>query len=171
VAQADADENGGPRLTSAEKKELAELRRKNRLLERHRAARRDRHWADSTDLTVSECGQIRAYLLRARLPHTQPRADRPDRGNPPGRHVGREHLGSPYPQRVRPGSGFGYMLRPGYAAIWLPAGPSESESADTCALSCRVKGRASGSETVRYGRRPGKSGSLVCGELNPVRRH
>jgi transposase len=33
MAQADADENGGPRLTSAEKKELAELRRKNRLLE------------------------------------------------------------------------------------------------------------------------------------------
>jgi transposase-like protein len=32
MAQADADENGGPRLTSAEKKELAELRRKNRLL-------------------------------------------------------------------------------------------------------------------------------------------
>jgi transposase len=33
MAQADADENGGLRLTSAEKKELAELRRKNRLLE------------------------------------------------------------------------------------------------------------------------------------------
>jgi transposase-like protein len=33
MAQADADENGDPRLTSAEKKELAELRRKNRLLE------------------------------------------------------------------------------------------------------------------------------------------
>jgi len=33
MAQADADENGGPRLTSAEKKELAELRRKTRLLE------------------------------------------------------------------------------------------------------------------------------------------
>jgi transposase-like protein len=33
MAQADADENGGPRLTSAEKKELAGLRRKNRLLE------------------------------------------------------------------------------------------------------------------------------------------
>ena len=33
MAQADADENGGPRLTSAEKKELGELRRKNRLLE------------------------------------------------------------------------------------------------------------------------------------------
>jgi len=33
MAQAEADENGGPRLTSAEKKELAELRRKNRLLE------------------------------------------------------------------------------------------------------------------------------------------
>jgi transposase len=33
MAQADADENGGPRLASAEKKELAELRRKNRLLE------------------------------------------------------------------------------------------------------------------------------------------
>jgi hypothetical protein len=27
MAQADADENGGPRLTSAEKKEVAELRR------------------------------------------------------------------------------------------------------------------------------------------------
>jgi transposase-like protein len=33
MAQDDADENGGPRLTSAEKKELAELRRKNRILE------------------------------------------------------------------------------------------------------------------------------------------
>jgi transposase len=34
MAQADADENGsGVRLTSAEKKELAELRRKNRQLE------------------------------------------------------------------------------------------------------------------------------------------
>ena len=33
MAQADADENGGPRLTGTEKKELAELRRKNRLLE------------------------------------------------------------------------------------------------------------------------------------------
>jgi transposase len=33
MAQADADENGGLRLTSAEKKELAELRRQNRLLE------------------------------------------------------------------------------------------------------------------------------------------
>lgn len=34
MAQADADENGGGhRLTSAEQKELAELRRKNRLLE------------------------------------------------------------------------------------------------------------------------------------------
>ena len=33
MAQADADENGGPRLSSEEKKELAELRRKNRLLE------------------------------------------------------------------------------------------------------------------------------------------
>ena len=33
MAQADADENGGPRLASDEKKELAELRRKNRLLE------------------------------------------------------------------------------------------------------------------------------------------
>ena len=33
MAQADADESGGPRLTSTEKKELAELRRKNRLLE------------------------------------------------------------------------------------------------------------------------------------------
>src|SRR5215472_13896794 len=33
MAQADADENGSPRLTSAEKKELSELRRKNRLLE------------------------------------------------------------------------------------------------------------------------------------------
>ena len=34
MAQADADENGGgQRLTSAEKKELAELRRRNRLLE------------------------------------------------------------------------------------------------------------------------------------------
>ena len=33
VAQADTDENGGGRLTSAEKKELAELRKKNRQLE------------------------------------------------------------------------------------------------------------------------------------------
>jgi len=34
MAQADADENGGTtRLTSAEKKELAELRRRNRQLE------------------------------------------------------------------------------------------------------------------------------------------
>jgi len=33
MAQADADDNGGPRLTSEEKKELAELRRKNKLLE------------------------------------------------------------------------------------------------------------------------------------------
>ncbi|GLZ43802.1 hypothetical protein [Actinokineospora sp. NBRC 105648] len=34
MVQADADENGGgARLTSAEKKELAELRRKNRQLE------------------------------------------------------------------------------------------------------------------------------------------
>jgi transposase-like protein len=33
MAQADADDNGGPRLTSAEKKELAELRRRNRVLE------------------------------------------------------------------------------------------------------------------------------------------
>lgn len=34
MAQADADENGSPtRLSSAEKKELAELRRKNRQLE------------------------------------------------------------------------------------------------------------------------------------------
>jgi transposase-like protein len=32
MAQADADEDGGPRLSSTEKKELAELRRKNRLL-------------------------------------------------------------------------------------------------------------------------------------------
>jgi len=33
-AQADADENGGgPRLTSDEKKELAELKRRNRVLE------------------------------------------------------------------------------------------------------------------------------------------
>jgi transposase-like protein len=33
MVQADADESGGPWLTSAEKKELAELRRKNSLLE------------------------------------------------------------------------------------------------------------------------------------------
>jgi transposase len=33
MAQADADDNGGPRLTTAEKKELAELRRRNRVLE------------------------------------------------------------------------------------------------------------------------------------------
>ena len=34
MAQAGADENGGPRLTTAEKKELAELRRRrNRVLE------------------------------------------------------------------------------------------------------------------------------------------
>ena len=33
MAQADADEERRPPLTSAEKKELAELRRKNRLLE------------------------------------------------------------------------------------------------------------------------------------------
>jgi transposase-like protein len=34
MAQADADENGGTeRLTSAEKKELAELRRRNKQLE------------------------------------------------------------------------------------------------------------------------------------------
>ena len=33
MAQADADDNGGPRLTSAEKKELTELRRRNRVLE------------------------------------------------------------------------------------------------------------------------------------------
>ena len=34
MAQADADENGGgPRLTSEEKKELAELKRRNRVLE------------------------------------------------------------------------------------------------------------------------------------------
>lgn len=33
MAHADADENGGPQLTSSEKKELAELRRKNKLLE------------------------------------------------------------------------------------------------------------------------------------------
>ena len=33
MAQADADDNGGPRLTSAEKKELAELRRRTRVLE------------------------------------------------------------------------------------------------------------------------------------------
>ena len=33
MAQADANENGGPRLSSEEKKELAELRRKNRMLE------------------------------------------------------------------------------------------------------------------------------------------
>jgi transposase len=33
MAQADADENGGPRLTSTEKKELAGLRRTSRLLE------------------------------------------------------------------------------------------------------------------------------------------
>lgn len=32
MAQADADENGGPRLTSAGRNELADLRRKNRLL-------------------------------------------------------------------------------------------------------------------------------------------
>jgi transposase-like protein len=31
--QADTDDNGGARLTSAEKKELSELRRKNRQLE------------------------------------------------------------------------------------------------------------------------------------------
>jgi transposase len=40
MAQADADENGGPRLTSAEKKELAELRRKNRLLEQENEIQR-----------------------------------------------------------------------------------------------------------------------------------
>jgi transposase-like protein len=34
ITQADADENGGQWFTSDEKKELAELRRKNRLLER-----------------------------------------------------------------------------------------------------------------------------------------
>jgi len=35
IAQADADDNGsGERLASTEKKELAELRRRNRLLER-----------------------------------------------------------------------------------------------------------------------------------------
>ncbi len=33
MAQADADDNGGPRLATAEKKELAELRRRNRVLE------------------------------------------------------------------------------------------------------------------------------------------
>jgi transposase len=33
MAQADADDNGGPRLTTAEKKELAGLRRRNRILE------------------------------------------------------------------------------------------------------------------------------------------
>jgi transposase len=33
MAQADADDNGGPQLTSAEKKELGDLRRKNKLLE------------------------------------------------------------------------------------------------------------------------------------------
>jgi transposase len=33
MTQADTDENGGARLTSAEKKELAELRKKNRQLE------------------------------------------------------------------------------------------------------------------------------------------
>jgi transposase len=33
MARAGADGNGGPRLASAEEKELAELRRKNRLLE------------------------------------------------------------------------------------------------------------------------------------------
>jgi transposase-like protein len=33
MAQADADQNGGIRLTSAEKKELSELRRRNRQLE------------------------------------------------------------------------------------------------------------------------------------------
>jgi len=77
-------------------------------------------WADSADLTVSECVQIRAYLLRARLPHPQPRADSPDRGNAAGRHLGGEHLGSPYPQRVRPGYSHGYMLCLGYTPIGLP---------------------------------------------------
>jgi transposase len=33
MAQADADENGGPRLGGEEKKELTELRRRNRVLE------------------------------------------------------------------------------------------------------------------------------------------
>jgi transposase-like protein len=33
MAQADADDHGGPRLTTAEKKELTELRRRNRVLE------------------------------------------------------------------------------------------------------------------------------------------
>jgi hypothetical protein len=42
VAQADADENGGPRLTSAEKKELAELRRKNRSRRRATLPQRER---------------------------------------------------------------------------------------------------------------------------------
>ena len=71
-------------------------------------------WADSADLPVTECGQIRAYLLRARLPHAQPRADSPDRGKTPGRHLGGEHLGSLHPQRGRPGYGSGYGLRAGY---------------------------------------------------------
>ena len=76
-------------------------------------------WADSADLPVSECGQIRAYLLRAWLPHPQPRADHPDRGKTTGRNIGREHLGSLYPQRIGLGYSFGYVPRPGYAVTWL----------------------------------------------------
>jgi len=91
--------------------------RRNRAV-RHRQPGMTAPWAGSADLTVSECGQIRAHLLRARLPHAQPRADSPDRGNPPGRHVSREHLSSPHPQRIRPGYGHGYMLPriPGHRA-------------------------------------------------------
>jgi glyoxylase-like metal-dependent hydrolase (beta-lactamase superfamily II) len=74
--------------------------------------------ADSADLPVTECGQIRAYLLRSRLPHPQPRADSPDRGNPPGLHVGGEHLSSLYPQRIRPGYGLRVHAPPRNTATW-----------------------------------------------------
>jgi hypothetical protein len=82
------------------------------LPERRRTVQpQDRHIA-RTLTPVTECGEIRAYLLRARLPHPQPRADSPDRRDATGRHIGREHPGSLYPQRVRPGYGHGYMLPP-----------------------------------------------------------
>jgi len=93
---------------------------------------RSNHLSTTGQLGMTATGQIQltypstsasryARTCCARgCPHPQPRADSPDRVNPPGRHLGRERLGSLYPQRVRPGYGSGYVLRPGYAAIGLP---------------------------------------------------
>ena len=51
-------------------------------------------------LRVAKRSQVRADPLRAWLPDVEPGADHADRGHPPGRHLTRELLSSPRPQRA-----------------------------------------------------------------------